>query len=801
MIIWKNILKNVAFLDEESLEKAQQSLSLYFKLNGICPSPYEENLDYCIDPWPMVLSVDDWMEIRVGVEQRMSAWRRFLKDLYFEKSIFKDKVIPFEPFLSSDQYRRECVGLEPPGGEYFYIYSCEVAKEENGKWVVLRDEMEQPRNLMLSEEIRKGLKEALPQLFEGLEIMPLTGLPERMLEASSQNLSDDNNSQIAIVAATAEDWEAAILARRMGIPMFLPSDLVVLQGKLYAKTLSGLEPINILFRRLPDGLLDPIATRCGAQEGIAGLFWCLRKATLRLINAAGCGITTDPLLQSYGSKMIRYYLGEKPLLNSLPTYPAYDPDVFSLFLDSLQDYFLKDRNGHSVALEKLLGKNDKTISRFDCRSLVIQKKPRLKKFPSFYRTTLSHKPAALVLFGVIKNGKPELLPIMFGKVIADMTFEDKNQLAFYKDIWLLQENSWTFPNVNACVNVSVRSRIAPLSRVAESMYWMGRYLTRSMQLNHMLLTVRSFGDEAMKGESEDAFQNLFSEVLGYFVILSTSFHSIGPKDFSTLFSSFFTGTDWYDSVVSCISKCYENGRKIRDSLPPEVWLALSSLFFSLQTQPHVKSSINYDQSLNEFSIGSDRLLAIINEHLLRNELWKFFQIGTFYEKGKFSLHLIKLCTKITEKKEALFRGFFLQVVMEWILKLTSALYAYRSLYHYPFSPKNLIELLLFDRQFPRSISFCLRQIEAMLQFTERIQNISQKPLSFVRYMVAKLKRWADEIGSNQEKNIENIIQFKQKIGEIEKEFYEFHSLLSDEYLTHQSTYEHVAVDEGKYVTD
>ncbi|KIE58708.1 hypothetical protein A946_04575 [Methylacidiphilum kamchatkense Kam1] len=800
--MWKNILKNAAFLDEENLEKSQQSLSLYFKLNGVCPSFYEENLDYYIDPWPLVLSVDDWMEIRVGVEQRMLAWRRFLKDLYFEKSIFKDKVIPFEPFLSSDQYRRECVGLEPPGGEYLYIYSCEVAKEEKGKWIVLRDELEQPRNLMLSEEIRKGLKEALPQLFEGLEIMPLTGFPERMLEAFSQNLSDDKNCQIAVVAATAEDWEAAILARRMGIPMFLPSDLVVLQGKLYAKTLSGLEPINILFRRLPDSLLDPIATRCGAQEGIAGLFWCLRKATLRLINAAGCGITTDPLLQSYTSKMIRYYLGEKPLLNSLPTYPAYDPDVFSLFLDSFQNYFLKDRNGHSVVLEKLLGKDEKTISRLDCRSLVIQKKPQLKKFPSFYRTTLSHKPTALVLFGVVKNGQPELLPIMFGKVISDVTFQENNQSHLYKDVWLLQENnSWSFSNVNACVSVSMRSRIAPLSRVAESMYWMGRYLTRSMQLNHMLLTVRSYGDEAMKGERGEAFQNLLSEVLGYFVIPSHSFHSAGPIDFSMLFSSFFAGTDWYDSVVSCISRCYDNGRKIRDSLPPEVWLALSSLFFSLQTQPHVRSSINYDQRLNEFSIASDRLLAIINEHLLRNELWKFFQIGTFYEKGKFSLHLIKLCTKITEKKEALFRGFFLQIALEWILKLTSALYAYRSLYHYPFSPKNLIELLLFDRQFPRSIYFCLSQIEAMLQFTERIRNMSQKPLSFVRYMEAKLKRWADEIDSNKEKDKDNITQFTQWIEEIEKEFYEFHSLLSDEYLTHQSTFENVVMEEGKFATD
>ncbi|QSR89419.1 circularly permuted type 2 ATP-grasp protein [Methylacidiphilum caldifontis] len=774
--------KQASSLVEENLNMAQKAMGLNFELMGIYPYPLDKGEQYSIDPWPIILCEEDWVVIRAGIEQRVKGWRKFLKDLYFEKTIFKNKVIPFEPFFSSPRYRRECVNLNPAGEEYCYFFSCELAKEENGNWIVLHDELEIPQNIMLAEEIRRGLRETLPELFNGVEPLGCLDYPEKILEALSQVLPEDNEGLVALVTEKAEDWEAALLARRMGIPLFLSTDLVVLEGKLYAKTLGGLEPIAILLRRIADSRLDPIANRCSIDQGIAGLFWCLRKGNLKLVNAAGCGIVSDPLLQSYGSKIISFYLKERPLLNSLPTYPASDPDAFSLFLDSPADYILKDREAkvEPQGIDQWVDwAKAKKIPQRVLSSLVVQKRLSFKKFPSFYGSSLSYKPFSFVFYGVVKENRSELLPIVLGKGC-----QENEKRLLLKDVWLYQEKLSRASELTLYSLPYSENRISILSRVAESMYWLGRYLTRALQLHHIILSFWSYEDKALL-ENSEVLSFFLKELADYFS--ARAFKSSYPKDHLSLFFQFFMGSKGEDSVINCISRCFENGAKIRDSIPPEVWISLSSLYYKLQKQSFENKNLDSTQLISDFSLDSAKLLSAIDEHLLRNEQWKFFQVGRFYEKARFSILLSRFCLKLIEKKDS--QGYNFLALLEKILKLSSALYAYRSLYHYPFSAHKAIALFLFDEQFSRSVSFCLDQVETMLKFIERFPSMSAKPLSIIRYLNAKLKRWSEELKATSPSGVTNtdpVFVYKPWIEQIEKELFEFHLLLTDYYFTHQS---------------
>jgi uncharacterized circularly permuted ATP-grasp superfamily protein len=276
------------------------------------------------DPVPRIIPVDEWTRIAAGMQQRVRALNAFLYDIYHEQKIIFAHKVPAEIVFSSQFYTREMIGLEPVGGVYIHVSGIDLIRNGDGEYLVLEDNLRTPSGIAYVLENREILKRTFPQLFRDYVPRPVDDYPARLRNALT-NVAPAGVDDPTIVILTpgiynSAYFEHALLARRMGVELVEGQDLVVHDNFVYMKTTKGLARIDVIYRRIDDDYLDPLYFRPDSALGAAGIFDSYRAGNVTLANAVGTGVADDKAVYPYVPDMIRFYLGEEPVLSNVQTY-------------------------------------------------------------------------------------------------------------------------------------------------------------------------------------------------------------------------------------------------------------------------------------------------------------------------------------------------------------------------------------------------------------------------------------------------------------------------------------------------
>jgi len=302
---------------------------------------------------PRVIPAHEWSEMERGLRQRVKALNRFVDDVYHDQEVLRAGVVPADQVLKNAQYRPEMVGVDVPGGVYAHVAGIDIVRAGNadgsGRYYVLEDNLRVPSGVSYMLENRKMMMRLFPELFSLHRVAPVAHYPDLLLE-TLQAVAPASVIDPTVVLLTpgmynSAYFEHAFLAQQMGIELVEGQDLFVRDNFVYMRTTRGPRRVDVIYRRLDDDFLDPLAFRPDSTLGCAGLLGAYRAGNVTLANAIGTGIADDKSIYPYVPQMIEFYLGEKPLLENVPTYRCREADDLRYVLDHLAELVVKEVHG------------------------------------------------------------------------------------------------------------------------------------------------------------------------------------------------------------------------------------------------------------------------------------------------------------------------------------------------------------------------------------------------------------------------------------------------------------------------
>ncbi len=302
---------------------------------------------------PRIIPSDEWLTMQQGLAQRVTALNRFLHDVYHSQDILKAGIVPAEQVLHNAQFRPEMMGVDLPGQTYSHISGIDIVRaaqaDGSGTYYVLEDNLRVPSGVSYMLENRKMMMRLFPELFAQHQVAPVAHYPDLLLETLRAMAPPSVNEPTVVVLTpgmhNSAYFEHAFLAQQMGIELVEGQDLFVKDQLVYMRTTQGPRRVDVVYRRVDDDFLDPKAFRPDSTLGCAGLLDVYRKGNISLCNAIGTGVADDKSIYPYVPKMIEFYLGERPILENVPTYLCREADDLKYVLANLGELVVKEVHG------------------------------------------------------------------------------------------------------------------------------------------------------------------------------------------------------------------------------------------------------------------------------------------------------------------------------------------------------------------------------------------------------------------------------------------------------------------------
>ena len=337
----------------ERVAKKREEAERAFHRLGITFTVYGENEGterlIPFDLVPRIIPASEWSMLERGLKQRVQALNAFLADIYHDQRIIADGRLPAERVLGNAQYRAEMQGVKVAGGIYAHIAGVDLVRAGEGEWYVLEDNLRVPSGVSYMLENRRMMMRLLPELFAAQSIRPVQHYPDMLLKhLNAVAPSGEDAPNVAVLTPGAHNsayFEHAFLAQQMGVELVEGQDLFVRNDTVYMRTTRGPERVHVIYRRIDDDFLDPHAFRSDSMIGVPGLFSAYRAGRVTLANAIGTGVADDKSIYPYVPDMIRYYLGEEPVLNNVPTYQLARPAERDYVLEHLAELVVKEVHG------------------------------------------------------------------------------------------------------------------------------------------------------------------------------------------------------------------------------------------------------------------------------------------------------------------------------------------------------------------------------------------------------------------------------------------------------------------------
>jgi uncharacterized circularly permuted ATP-grasp superfamily protein len=444
-------------LKDRDIEEYKAAADLAIQVMGISFTVYTEEEGSIDRAWPFdiiprVIPRSEWKQIEKGLKQRVRALNLFIDDLYHRQKIVKDKVFPAELLADSVNFRKQCVGVNPPGRIWAHICGSDLVRGEDGIMYVLEDNLRVPSGVSYMLENRLVMKRVFPDLFEQSSILPVDDYPSQLYDMLA-SLSPRRVRSPEIVVLTpgiynSAYFEHSYLAQQMGAELVEGRDLVVEDDVVYMRTVDGLSRVDVIYRRIDDLFLDPVGFDSDSLLGVPGVLAAWKAGNVALANAPGAGVADDKVVYSYVPDIIKYYLDEDPIIPNVPTYRCFNKKERDHVIANIDKLVVKPANesgGYGMLIGPQASKKERdhfvNLIRRDPRNYIAQPMLTLSTAPTLVGNRV--EPRHLDLRPFILSSKNSVYVTTGGLTRVALrkgsTVVNSSQGGGSKDTWIIED--------------------------------------------------------------------------------------------------------------------------------------------------------------------------------------------------------------------------------------------------------------------------------------------------------------------------------------------------------------------------
>jgi uncharacterized circularly permuted ATP-grasp superfamily protein/uncharacterized alpha-E superfamily protein len=692
-------------------------------------------------PWPMdliplALDADEWTGIERAVVQRATLLNAILADGYGSHWLLRDGLVPPDLVLANPSFLRPCHGIVPPGGVYLHNYAVDIARAPNGRWWVLADRTQAPSGAGYALENRLVSARTLPTVLDRCHVQPLSRFFESMIDALLA-LAPHCPASPRVVVLTAGPnsetyFEHSFFARQWDFPLVVGGDLTVRDGRVFLKTLAGLNPVDVILRRLDDAFCDPLELRSDSLLGVPGLLQAVRAGNVFVANSLGSGLVETPALMAFLPRLCQYLLGEALLMPSVATWWCGHEQPRREVLDTLERVVIKPafpRFGQRAEFPA-------TMTGAERRELAARINERPEQYVAQEQVDLSTAPVHTyrgleprhVVLRVLAAWDGSSYAVLPGGLTRVATGRQSLVVSMQlgggsKDTWVLGRSKRTEPELRPpAAHAGYVSATELSSRVADNLFWLGRYAER-LEASARLIRVLLPG---VSGESEQSRHAPVDTVLhflrGLDLLPAESRQAASTKQWWNLqrlltelvFDDAHAGPHARHGVgrgarrhrrAQPVRHARGAGARVRLSL--DTWRVLQQLegiFADPPPSNHDRRYVAALAKLDDVVMTLSAFAGLLAENPTRGHGWRFLSIGRRMERALQMLELLRVGVATAPYPD--------DPCLEVLLQVADSSTTYRSRYLASIRTRYVLELLLADESNPRSVAF---QVAALLE--------------------------------------------------------------------------------------
>ncbi|WP_111708772.1 circularly permuted type 2 ATP-grasp protein [Lutibacter citreus] len=767
---WDKLLNNLSEIGREKLISKQGEIDWLLSENGVTYNVYNDpkglNRPWELNVVPFLIQKEEWKTIEKGIQQRSEVLNLLLKDIYGKRELIKKGIVPYEVIFAHRGFLRACDQIQYKTSKQLLIHSADLARGPDGRMWVVNDRAQVPSGMGYALENRFSISKMLPEIFEDINVEQSSAffndLNQLLLSSAPSN--KENPTVVILTPGPHNEtyFEHSYLSSFLGYPLVKGSDLVVRGGKLWMKSLKGLKQVDVIYRRVDDVFIDPLELREDSYLGVAGLMEVVRLQNVAIVNPIGSGILENPGLIPFLNAICKYFLNEDLLLPQIASWWCGQKKERTYVLKHLSSFVVKridkTHREHIYFCEFL---NKKELKQLKIEILktpyqfVAQEKINFSTAPNFVNGQLEPRKIVCRTFSVAKNEGYSVMPGGLVRVAAEREelLVSNQKGGTSKDFWVvsdksqskIQHYSWNQTSSNRFTGIND----VP-SDTAENLFWSGRYLGRTivtarylrMALNQMANV--QFNHRKSESESLKIIFNSITNITSTFPGFTGENELEAMKNPLKEIESVILDETRYGSFAQTISSFNFAYYSRRNLWSRDMWRVFDGI---QKLWENFKNEENY--SIPVIVKFFDRIItrliafrALSEECILVKQGLLLYFIGLQMEEATMTIAKIRSLIIVNHNQELEYE------ILESLLSSHESLNIYRYSYKSYLSLENVINLILLDKEYAKSLSYQIRRIKKDIdqlpnntsnEFTECQININKAFDKINSLTVAELK--------------------------------------------------------------
>jgi uncharacterized circularly permuted ATP-grasp superfamily protein/uncharacterized alpha-E superfamily protein len=696
---WRPLIDALASNGAEAVRRGVELARRLIVENGVTYNVYADpqgrDRPWVLDPLPVLLTAAEWREIELGVAQRARLLDALLADVYGPQRLLADGTVPAELPFGHPNYLWPCHGITPVGGHWLHVYAVDISRASDGRWWALADRTQTPSGPGYALENRQIVSRVFADLLGDLSVRPLGGFFLTLRENLLRH-APDTEPPLAVVltpgAFNETYFEHAYLARQLGLPLVEGHDLTVRGDTVYLKTLGGLRRVHAILRRLDDDFCDPVELRADSALGVPGLIGVVRAGRVVLANGLGSGVLESAAWMGFMPAAAERLLGEKLQLPSVATWWCGERPALDFVIENIGRLVIKP----AYPNQKFFAVSGRDLEPPARAELIKRLRARPHAYVAQEHLAFSQAPVwrgagaegfsaralGIRVYAVATASGYRVMPGGLARIASDAAdIVSMQRGGASKDVWVLAPDRRVIDEISAAAvppRAAARHDDLP-SRLAENLFWLGRYSERCEDKARLLRATLGMRTNAL----------LWPQALqtcGHFVALSL-FDETNPLGLST--------------DLQRLGWC---AAQARSRLSAENWRAISVLQREFQDAAHAKRDAR--ETLDALLLSLAGLAGFALDDMTQDDGWRLMMVGRRLERLQFLAELLSQRLRSGETP--------MQSELEWLLDIGDSTITYRTRYLAAPRLDSAIDLLVFDQTNPRALAFQWHAIEYSL---------------------------------------------------------------------------------------